>query len=1014
MMMESLSIGYLNVRGLTDDKWRLLLALISADPPSPSSSPSPLPSYDLIFLAETWYVNHTAHLSHPLTLLSSPFPCPRREGRQHGGLLLLLSTRIRSLVQSYVVHEHFLSVCLKTGSSSTATISAVYLPPSLSDDQVMRVLKTMPISDIMLGDINVRYGVLFDDSSSGPPGRRRAIDGFMAKKHLVHVKPTTGKTRVDHAFLASHLSGDSVLGFSDPPVTTDHPLLSLRVTLPSDLRDSASTQSPLFRYYTKYLEHQLTQKVLLDVYSEITQPIDPLFHHVMSHPIESRDVINVLDSLLLEGVQETCERVLGSYEVSDMQSHVDDHLVDHLSSRPPSDTASAIRLFKRSQRCRRSDHLLQSRDPARSAMEDVTDYYRDMYSLPEPIQVSPSSPEISPSPPDALLSLFSPQRVFEAIKAYPLNKSPGLDSVNTTIMRSLCPSPHALLARHLSDLFKICVTYRSTPDRWNESLIFPIPKSSPVSPFIHERRPIALTVLFRRIFEKILLLGVDLLPEWSPLRVFDPGQAGFRRGFSTLTHALVSHESASLGFKVKVFLDLKQAYDRVQVPLLLQKLAGRGAPPHLVVLIRSLFVSCSSSVVVNGQLSLPFTRQCGLFQGSLLSPWLFNVFIDDLASALNGASTSPPGALFFADDIQLQARSCQLAQGMLNTMSQWLEGNGMTVNIAKCAVLSSLPSHPSLRVSDLVIPYRDTYSYLGFPHVPAGIDWTAHLQKAVTRTSAFLSFLSSSNHARTWPEWARLCIYKSFVRPLLDYGAPVLCHWLMTPRQRRRKRPRGADLTLKNLDAVQDQALLWVFGYHRPRPLLLSLSALGSLRHRFAELACRFTYHLERCDSANPARSLLDRRPALAASSLLRRCQSHPLRTLFDSSRASEPRLLLTTFLIRDRLTAISQKSKLARYILPSCRSPNSQLDSLLFIQDVNLRQQALSWRRNVFGLRQVCSKCDRPFNRGHVNRCALLPPPTDPSLSDPHYSILDEHLNRCSYQDFQSALNTLSSQLHR
>jgi hypothetical protein len=45
------------------------------------------------------------------TFTSSPLPHPRKEGRQHGGLLL--SPHIRGLVHSYAVHEYFLSVCLK-------------------------------------------------------------------------------------------------------------------------------------------------------------------------------------------------------------------------------------------------------------------------------------------------------------------------------------------------------------------------------------------------------------------------------------------------------------------------------------------------------------------------------------------------------------------------------------------------------------------------------------------------------------------------------------------------------------------------------------------------------------------------------------------------------------------------------------------------------------------------------------------------------------------------------------
>lgn len=98
-----------------------------------------------------------------------------KEGRQHGGLILLLSPRIRHLVCSHDVSKHHLSVGLKISHSFTLTVTGVYLPPSLSDDQVQMVLGSVPVSQVIVGDINTRYGASFQDSASGPPGRRGSL-----------------------------------------------------------------------------------------------------------------------------------------------------------------------------------------------------------------------------------------------------------------------------------------------------------------------------------------------------------------------------------------------------------------------------------------------------------------------------------------------------------------------------------------------------------------------------------------------------------------------------------------------------------------------------------------------------------------------------------------------------------------------------------------------------------------------------------------------------------------------
>jgi endonuclease/exonuclease/phosphatase family metal-dependent hydrolase len=1019
-MTGPLRVGYLNVRGLTDDKWRHLVSLIS-----PSSS-----TFDILFLSETWFVNHVSRISHPYTYLASPLLKVNTSGHQHGGLLLLVSPLVRTRIQTHAVSEHMISMALKPCMGHPAmTISALYLAPSLADPQIETILNKIPISDIILGDINTRYGALLHDKASGPAGRRHVIDGFAARRHLAHLIPHTGKTRVDHVFVRSELARPgTTLDISVAPVTTDHPLMTLCFpTSDTSLQEDILPEQHLGRYYTKYLSHPVTRKSLLSAYDDILPDLSGLMEEALqsalfSHDIsDARALVNQIDQLLFLAVAETCQQVLGSYVVSETQGRLEDHLVDHLSREQPSSASSAIRLFKRSQRSSRSEHLLRSRHPDRSAMEDATDYYRDIYSLKtesrvECAPISPVSPLVS------LAHLFAPPQTHHAIWKYPLNKSPGLDSIDIAILRALCPSSSSSFLRHLSGLFQLCMAYGVTPDRWNESVIFPIPKSTSNQSFIHERRPISLTVLFRRIFEKALLSGITHLEDLSRLRSFDRGQAGFRRGFSTLTQSLISHESSQLGLHVKIFLDLKQAYDRVQVPRLLSKLASRGASSQLLAIIHSLFSSCSSSVVVNGRLSSSFPRERGLFQGSLLSPWLFNVFIDDLATKMNQDVPlgHPPRLLLFADDIQLQSVAYEQGQRMLNSASQWLASNGMEVNIQKCAIVSSLPGRPPLSVSGQPIPYLDSYTYLGFPQTPSGIDWLRHIKKSMDKTKACIGYLRSSNHARSWPTWARLLVYKTFIRPLLEYGAPMICHWLMTPKKRRKKRPRispststsTSTSTWKELEAVQDQALFWIFGTTRPRPVLLSISSLGTMQHRFQELACRFTFHLDRLDPSNPATSLIGHVSSLSESSLLRRCKSHPLRVSYDQLKAFQPTASLRSFLVSHRLASLSTKSRLVKYILPSCRTGQSQIDSLLFLTSSSLFKKAFYWRRNVLGLGYTCLACSLPFNRCHIHRCSLLPPIVPLSSSEPNYTVLDELLNTRRYNEFLSSWLIVSSQL--
>ncbi|KAJ9087718.1 hypothetical protein DSO57_1030383 [Entomophthora muscae] len=80
-----------------------------------------------------------------------------------------------------------------------------------------------------------------------------------------------------------------------------------------------------------------------------------------------------------------------------------------------------------------------------------------------------------------------------------------------------------------------------TPACWNMSIVCPIPKKQ-TSVHIDSFRPIALTEMFCRMFEKCLLRAFER--SFSLRRVANccPTQAGFRKGFSTQSHALYSHE----------------------------------------------------------------------------------------------------------------------------------------------------------------------------------------------------------------------------------------------------------------------------------------------------------------------------------------------------------------------------------------------------------------------------------------------------------------------------------------
>jgi hypothetical protein len=76
------------------------------------------------------------------------------------------------------------------------------------------------------------------------------------------------------------------------------------------------------------------------------------------------------------------------------------------------------------------------------------------------------------------------------------------------------------------------------------------------------------------------------------------------------------------------FVDLKAAYDTVNREALLLILAQYGVSEKLCNIIRALYTETKAAVRVEGELTDWFDIVDGLRQGCLLSPILFNVYID--------------------------------------------------------------------------------------------------------------------------------------------------------------------------------------------------------------------------------------------------------------------------------------------------------------------------------------------------------------------------------------------------
>ena len=113
-------------------------------------------------------------------------------------------------------------------------------------------------------------------------------------------------------------------------------------------------------------------------------------------------------------------------------------------------------------------------------------------------------------------------------------------------------------------------------------------------------------------------------------------QAGFRPGRSTVEQVfalkmIIQHRIEKKDGKVfAVFIDYKKAFDRVWHDGLFSVLQQYGVPRKFINIIRDLCSKAKSCITVNNNLTDWFETTIGVRQGCLLSPDLFNVFLENI------------------------------------------------------------------------------------------------------------------------------------------------------------------------------------------------------------------------------------------------------------------------------------------------------------------------------------------------------------------------------------------------
>ena len=224
------------------------------------------------------------------------------------------------------------------------------------------------------------------------------------------------------------------------------------------------------------------------------------------------------------------------------------------------------------------------------------------------------------------------------------------------------------------------------PEEITTSRLFCLNKKANEPGDVNNLRPIAISSTIIKMIESAIL--TRLLDEINTKKLINKKQIGFIKGCGTELNLLRLRQRVYDIKKVKtkftkylLFIDLKNAYDKVDHKRLFLKLSQMGINEELIGSIKLLYSKAKLKISYNSEC---INVNNGVLQGSLISPMLFDLYINDLINELDKNSFE---VLAYADDLCVLCDGRNQLNNVIKIIDKWSKLNGINVNKNKSGIM---------------------------------------------------------------------------------------------------------------------------------------------------------------------------------------------------------------------------------------------------------------------------------------------------------------------------------------
>jgi exonuclease III len=293
---------------------------------------------------------------------------------------------------------------------------------------------------------------------------------------------------------------------------------------------------------------------------------------------------------------------------------------------------------------------------------------------------------------------FNAELIEDIINKMKRGKAAGLDGLTAEHLQHSHPSLPTFLAK----LFNLIIDTGIVPEKFGLSYTIPLLKgntgSMGKSLAVSDFRGISISPAISKIFENCIL------QKYKKFFATSDNQFGFKK-LSGCSNAIYTVRQTVENFTKNgttvnmCALDLSKAFDKVNHFGLFSKLMDRAVPIMLLKVLEHWFRIHTTCVRFGTAVSSFVSLECGVRQGGVLSPHLFNIYIDGIIKQVSNSKYccnlrfACVSIFMYADDIILMSPSVTILQKLFQIVEDNLKSLEMSINPSKSSCIRFGPRY---------------------------------------------------------------------------------------------------------------------------------------------------------------------------------------------------------------------------------------------------------------------------------------------------------------------------------